>query len=120
MYEPTDSIPTADEIADAVRALRDERDDLQAQVGELSADLGELREQLEKAREEEVVIVTVDLPGGRRWAFVEDAKVLAIAPDLDEEARRRLLAQVEPPKLTTCGTCGAPMYEGIGCRMHGS
>lgn len=118
MYDATDNIPTADEIIAAVHSLQHERDELRAQMDEASADLDGLRRQLKEATKDELVIRMIDLPTGRGWAFVEDAKLLAISPDLDDATKARLLAQVEPPKLTTCGTCGAPVYEGNECTMH--
>jgi hypothetical protein len=84
----------------------------------MEAERNELRRHIEEATEDALVIFSIDLPSGREWAFIEDANVLAISPRPDEAAKVRLLALVKSPKLTTCDTCGAPVYEGGACRMH--
>ncbi|MCF6507369.1 hypothetical protein E9549_08105 [Blastococcus sp. MG754426] len=119
MYDATDHTPSADEIVAAVARLQERHALLLEERDALLAERDDLLFSLSQAWiEEELVIVTMDIPHGRRWSFIEEANVLAISPDLDEGTRRRLLAQVEPPKLTTCGECGAPLYEGAACGLH--
>jgi hypothetical protein len=78
----------------------------------------DLRWRLEDVQAETVAIRHMTLPSGRPWSYVPDAKVLAISPDVDEATEERLRAQVQPPELTTCETCGAPLYTGRSCGMH--
>ncbi len=62
----------------------------------------ELWRELEAAKAERLAIFTTDIPHGRGWSFIEDAKVLASSPDIEPATEARLLAQVKPPRLTTC------------------
>jgi hypothetical protein len=117
MYDATDHTPSADEIVAAITHLQEQHNVLLVERDELLEERDGLRILLDDVRSEELVIVTMDIPHGRLWSFLEDGNVLAISPDLDEDTRRRLLAQVEPPKLTTCGDCGAPVYEGRNCTL---
>jgi hypothetical protein len=125
MDDATHNRPSADEIIAAVRSIRDHRDELLNRIDDVYAvmdvvkyERDQARRQLEEATKDDLVIRIVDLPTGRGWAFVEDAKLLAISPDLDEATKARLMSQIEPPKLTTCDACGAPVYEGNDCTMH--
>jgi hypothetical protein len=77
-----------------------------------------LRRELEDVKADRLAIYRMTLPGSQRWAFHEEAKVLAISPELDPTTEAELLAQVEPLKLTACDVCGAPMYVGRRCAMH--
>jgi hypothetical protein len=114
MFDATDNDPTADEIIAAVTALSAERDALLAEREELVR----LLEEAPAPKDDLLVYAMDDVPGGRPWVFIEDGKLLAISSDLDEATRFKLLAQVEPPRLTTCETCRAPMYAGTACQMH--
>lgn len=118
MYDATENMPTEDEIVAAVTRMQEERNRLLVERDDLIVERDGLLILLDEARAEELAIFTMDLPSGRGWVYIEDAQVLAISPDLDEDTRRRLIAQVEPPKLTTCGTCGAPLYAGTVCGIH--
>lgn len=119
MYDATDNYSTADEIVAAVTHLQEQRDLLLDERDALLDERDGLQILLEDARAEELVIRSMDaLPNGRPWIFVEDARILAISPDIDPDTEMRLLAQVKPPRLMTCEVCGAPMYTGTICRMH--
>jgi hypothetical protein len=125
MYDATENIPDADEIVAAVTHLQEQRDELLDRLDSTEVALliqqrecDSLRGELEDMRAELVVIQRMALPTGRPWSYLPDAKVLAISPDMDEVAEQRLRAQIEPPKLTACDTCGAPMYVGTACGMH--
>jgi hypothetical protein len=125
MYDATDNLPSEDEIVEAVTRLQEHRDELlerldSAEVALLiqQRECDELRWRLEDVEGETLVIRHMELPGGRPWSYIPDAGFLAISPDLDAATERRLRAQVQPPKLTTCDTCGAPMYVGTVCGMH--
>lgn len=107
MYDATDSHATADEIVAAVQALRTERDDLRRQLDA-------------RLEDDETVVVSMEIPGGRDFTFLEDVNVLAVSPGMAPEWQARLLAQVELPTLTTCKACGAPVWSNVSCTMHGS
>ena len=113
MYDASDNLPTEDEIVAAVTRMQDERNDLRAEVARLEDVVMHLEHQLEQREAADPpVIVTVNLPHGRRWSFVEDANVLAISPYVDDDTRRRLIAQTAA-RLTTCD-CGAPRWRRAG------
>lgn len=126
MYDATENPPTADEIVAGVQRLSDERAEYMERLHDVEIALlvmkrerDELRQELEEIQRDALRIFEMDVPSGRGWVYVQDAGVVAISPELDEATRARLLAQVKPPKLTTCGVCGAPMYPGTPCAMHG-
>jgi hypothetical protein len=119
MYDATDNMPTADEIVAAVQTLQSDRDDLRRLLDECDSERDDLRRRLAGFEEEETAVLSMDLPSGREFVFIEDANVLAISPEMGPERRERLLAQLEDrPRLTTCPTCSAPLFEGRACRMH--
>ena len=118
MYDATENRPSADEIVAAVTRLQEEHRTMLVERDDLLHERDALIVRLEEIEAEELAIFTMNLPSGRGWVYIEDAQTLAISPDLDEDTRRRLIAQVEPPKLTTCRTCGAPLFAGAICTLH--
>lgn len=119
MFNSSDNPVTAEEVIAAVYAVTAERDALRAEREDLRYERDFLRGQLDDVRAEELVINTMDaLPNGRRWIFIEDGPMLAISTDIDVDTEVRLLAQVKPPKLTTCEVCGAPVWSNATCAMH--
>lgn len=124
-YDAAGNLPTADEIVAAVTRLMEQKEDLLDRLDSTEVALqiarrenDKLRWELEDLKATLLDIRHMELPNGRPGAFVEDAMVFAISPAIDADAEVRLLAQVEPPKLTTCNVCGAPVYEDRACTMH--
>ena len=118
-------IATAERLTAIARDLREQRDELLEALDETEnalargqEELAAVRRELDELKADTVAAFAMTLPGGRPWSFFEEGKVLAISPDIDDETRARLLAQVERPRLTTCRECGAPVYAGRDCTMH--
>jgi hypothetical protein len=119
MYDASDNFVTEEQIIAAVTAVVAERDALRSEREELLTERDHLLGQIDAAAAEELMMRTMqDLPNGRRWIFVEDAQLLAISTDIDADTEVLLLAQVQPPKLTTCDVCGAPVWSNASCAMH--
>ncbi len=94
------------EVIAAVQRVVDERNELRRRVA---------------SYEEPTVIIDQDPASGRDWEFFEDLNVLVISPDLDPTWRAAVLTQLnDRPELVRCYECGAPVWLGTVCGMHGT